>query len=418
MGGANMGRGLTLVVLAAVLAGACLLAVAASAGEATLARPGAVPERRWFFSFGYLRNRADVETIKSLIRTAADHGLNGIVLSSFGFDAITTWTEEDHAFLREIDALCKEKGIELIPTGFSAGYGGRAPGHDPNWAAALPETITLQAAGGQARPVSARDSLAWIVRRDGTPLELRSADRQVAFVEGVDFEEVENRRDLEALTLPPGSSVREGERLVLSCYKRAYFPKGTGTQVSLCMSNPALYDYWEAQVRRMHEVLEFKKVLLSMDEVRNGGGCLLCRNSGKSMAEIYGDCVTRLHGMFKAVDPEIEVLIWSDMLDPGHNARNNYYGVVGDFTGSHRYVPKDLTIMCWWKRRKAESLAFFSGLGFRTMGACYYDADDLTDSREWLRLLRQTPGAQGIMYSSWRRKYELLGPFGELVSRE
>jgi len=43
-----------------------------------------------------------------------------------------------------------------------------------------------------------------------------------------------------------------------------------------------------------------------------------------SMAEILGQCVTRLHDIFKRIDPDIEVIIWSDMLDPVHNAHNNY----------------------------------------------------------------------------------------------
>jgi hypothetical protein len=182
------------------------------------------------------------------------------------------------------------------------------------------------------------------------------------------------------------------------------------------MSNPALYEYWDAQARRLHEVLPYKRFLLSMDEIRNGGGCLLCKNRGMTMAQILGDCFTRQRAIFKAIDPDIEVLTWSDMLDATHNAHDNYYRVVGDFTGSVDYVPKDLTIMCWWNGGKERSLPFFSERGFRTMGACYYDAPDLTSSREWLDLLRQTPGAQGIMYTSWQRKYDLLGDFGDMVS--
>ena len=63
-------------------------------------------------------------------------------------------------------------------------------------------------------------------------------------------------------------------------------------------------------------------------------------------------------------------------------------------------------------------LTFFSGLDFRTFGAAYYDADDLTNPREWLASLRATPGAQGIMYTTWQKKYELLGGFGDLVSEK
>lgn len=134
------------------------------------------------------------------------------------------------------------------------------------------------------------------------------------------------------------------------------------------------------------------------------------------MAEILGDCITRQHAIFKAIDPEMEVMIWSDMLDPAHNAHGNYYGVVGDFTGSWKYVPKDLTMMCWYHKIRDTSLAFFSAQGFRTFGAAYYDADDLVGCAEWLKSLGNTPNAQGIMYTTWEKKYRLLSDFGDLVS--
>jgi hypothetical protein len=134
------------------------------------------------------------------------------------------------------------------------------------------------------------------------------------------------------------------------------------------------------------------------------------------MARILGDCVTRQREIFRKIDPEIEVLIWSDMLDPAHNARADYYGVVGDFTGSWKHVPKDLIITCWHHRIRDKSLAFFSGKGFRTIGAAYYDANDLRNPRDWLESLNRTPQARGIMYTSWQGKYKLLAPFGDLVS--
>ncbi|KPK66217.1 MAG: hypothetical protein AMK73_00675 [Planctomycetes bacterium SM23_32] len=549
------------LICAAVIGGLAALCMPAGA-QGT----GAPLPHRWFYCSGYRQSRQDVDRIKSLIRTAADHGLNGVVLDYLGLDSITRWGEEEFALFQEVADVCRQEGIELIPTGFSVGYGGGALWHDRNFAAALPVTIRLEARGSGAIPVPGPDlmvngdleqhegdrftgfdfhdqpgeisfaeaavaasgttsirfenltanehghgrimqrvavapgrcyrfsfrirtedlepvsgvqalvlagertlastqpglqptqdwtdvtlefitveetevrvyagiwggrsgrfwiddmqvrqygTLADIVRREGTPLGLRSLDRDTAFVEGRDFEPVENRPDLEALALTPGTSVREGERLELDCYKTPFIGHGWGRQISLCMSNPALYDYWESQARRLHEVLPYKRFLLSMDEIRNGGGCLLCKQRGMTMAEILGDCFTRQRAIFKAIDPDIEVLTWSDMLDPNHNAHDDYYHVVGDFTGSWRYVPKDLVIMCWWKERKAESLAFFSAQGFRTMGACYYDADDLSSSREWLDLLTATPGAQGIMYTSWERKYDLLAAYGDMVS--
>ncbi|MDD2599284.1 MAG: hypothetical protein PHO37_08680 [Kiritimatiellae bacterium] len=521
---------------------------------------------RWFFAFGHSRNREGVDEIKALIRTAAGHGLNGMVLSSFGLDSITRWKESDLALLQEVEACCIENQIELIPTGLSAGYGGGALGHDRNLAAALPAALSLKARAGKIVPVvetnllvngdleehsnnrfkgfafhdepgkvSFADTLAasgkssirfenygsiqlghgrlcqrvavkpgrayrlafklktenvqplsglkamvladgrsltslqpdvkstqewsavnldfinsnatevmlyagiwegregrfWIddlrfyefgdlsdiVRRAGAPLTLKSSDREMSFEEGRDFSPIRCLRQLAHVSIPSKSAVRDGESLELNCYKIPAVVHSWGRQESLCMSNPALYECWRAEMQKLSQVIKFKRFLLAMDEIRNGGGCLTCRDSGLSMAQILGRCVTRQQAIFKAIDPEIEVMIWSDMLDPAHNAVNNYYGVVGDFTGSWKYIPADMTIVCWYHKIRDESLTFFSGLGFRTYGAAYYDASDLTNSAEWLTSLKKTPKAQGIMYTTWERKYQLLPAFGDLVSQ-
>ena len=529
-------------------------------------RPSVLPER-WVFSHGYGRTPGDVIKIKALVETAADHGLNGIVLSAFGLDEVSRWQEADVAFLEEIKALCDERDVELIPIGFSAGHGGGALKHDRNFAAALPITIELVAAGGKAAQVFSKGnlirnggfekhhgerfesysfhdqpgevsfvdtriaasgnasirfenfskdrhglgrimqevqvkpgcsyrlsakiktqdlqplsgvrllvlkekdtlmlklvdvrptqdwteisaeftnysetevrvyagiwrgtkgkfwlddlelrevgSLSGIVRRDGTPLELRSRDRDMTFVEGTDFAAVKNIGRLDHIELPADTRIREDENLVLSCYKTSFVHKTRGRQTSLCMSNPDLYVYWETQAHELYEMIGYKKFLLSMDEIRNGGGCELCRQSGKSMAQILGECITRQYEILKKIDPGIEVLIWSDMLDPGHNAREDYFGVVGSFSGSWKYVPEDLIIVCWHQGNRNKSLKFFSERGFRTIGAAYYDTGDLDGSREWLESLQRTPGATGIIYTSWKKQYRLLADFGDMVS--
>ena len=73
--------------------------------------------------------------------------------------------------------------------------------------------------------------------------------------------------------------------------------------------------------------------------------------------------------------------------------------------------------MCWHHGILNQSLEFFSKHGFRTYGAAYYDAEDLTGSKDWLSALLKTPNAQGILYTTWEKKYQLLGAFGDLVLR-
>lgn len=541
-----------------------LLLVAVMAGAAS----AQTLTERWVFSSGYGRTRADVDRIKALVDTAAAHGLNGLVLSSFGLDEVWRWEEADTAYLEEILSHCSNRKIELIPIGFSAGYGGGALRYDRNFAAALPVTFGLVAEGGKViqvltegnlvrnggleryhgdrfddftfhdqpgevsfvdtqfffsgnasirmenfsasehglarimqevevkpgcsyrfsvrtrtrdvqpvsgvrllvldqegatimiKPADVRPTQGWtetsaeftsysekkirvyagvwrgtsgtlwlddlelrqvgsisgIVCREGTPIELSSRDRDMVFVEGTDFMPVKNLPDLDHIELTADTRIGEGEQLALSCFRIPFINKARSRQTSLCMSNPDLYRYWEAQARALYELTGFKKFFLSMDEIRNGGGCELCRQSGRSMAQILGECITRQYGILKAIDPEIEVYIWSDMLDPGHNARDNYYGVVGDLTGSWEHVPEGLVIVCWHQEKKDSSLDFFSKRGFRTVGAAYYDADDLAGSQKWLEALRGTPGATGIIYTSWRKRYGLLADFGDMVS--
>jgi len=43
------------------------------------------------------------------------------------------------------------------------------------------------------------------------------------------------------------------------------------------------------------------------------------------------------------------------------------------------------------------------------------DSDTLENPKGWLEVLDRTPGARGIMYTTWQNKYELLGAFGDLV---
>jgi hypothetical protein len=139
------------------------------------------------------------------------------------------------------------------------------------------------------------------------------------------------------------------------------------------------------------------------------------------MKEILGDCVTKAYEIIRAVSPEAQIFTWSDMFDPNHNAskrRGYYFHVPEVFYGSWEYLPEDMVIACWNYRVRDESLKHFSQLGFRTMAAAYYDADDLENPKGWLESMSRTPGASGIIYTTWLRKYSLLGEFGDLVAQQ
>lgn len=262
-----------------------------------------------------------------------------------------------------------------------------------------------------------------VVRRPGTPVRVRNAVSGVVYREGEDFERIEDpilsfKMDHEdiPLVLLPGTRVREGDRLLVDCYQALSMKHEVG-QVGVCMSEPKLYEIWEETARMVHETIAPQGYFLSMDEIRQGGWCEACRSRGLTAAEILGDCITRQCEILRRINPSAEIFVWSDMLDPNHNARDRYYGFDGDFRGSWNHVPKDLIVACWRYDTRVASLRHFDEKGFRTMGCGYYDREDAEAVEAWVAALERTPRACGIMYTTWANRYEFLDAFAAAVRR-
>lgn len=104
----------------------------------------------WVFGWG-LGNDTDVTNITRVLDSAAQHDLNGAVVS-FGLD---TLCQHDAAYFRRLEAVqqaCARDRLELIPSVFSIGYGGGLLAHNPNLAEGLPVTnAPFVVSGGQAR---------------------------------------------------------------------------------------------------------------------------------------------------------------------------------------------------------------------------------------------------------------------------
>jgi len=257
------------------------------------------------------------------------------------------------------------------------------------------------------------------LRRPGTPVTVKGEDGTV-FSEGVDFARLENpnlhpwTEDKPALDLKllPGGRIAPGARLRVSWYHPMIVYHG---QIGVCMAEPQIYEIVEAEAKALVEHLHPKRVLLNMDEIRFGGTCDACR--GKDMAKLLGDSITRIAGILRRQDPAIGIYCWSDMFDPNHNAHGNYYFVDGDYTGSWKYIPKDITMAIWGGEAPPKSFAFFAEQGFKVLGACYYDASDLKQSKDWVDLARKYPNVRGLMYTTWEGKYDLLAGFGDLLRK-
>lgn len=259
-----------------------------------------------------------------------------------------------------------------------------------------------------------------VLRRPGTPVLVRNEKTGQIYDENRDYAPITDPNldflwghEGPPIYLLPGGRIRSGERLRVNYFHGVRIYQ---KQVVADMSEPEVYEIWRKQVQLIAKYLSPRKYFLSMDEIRVGGFCKACQDRHLPMAEILGDCVRRQAAMIHDVNPRAEILIWSDMFDPNHNAKKEYYLIDGSFDGTWKYLPKRLVIVCWYYDERSRSLPFFSKLGYQTLAGAYYDATNLQNTRGWLRSLAHTPGAVGIMYTTWQKKYRLLPAFGDLVS--
>ena len=258
-----------------------------------------------------------------------------------------------------------------------------------------------------------------VLRRPGTPVAVRG-ENGMTYEEGNDFvvtgtDGPTYRFDAAEATvdIPPGSRIRPGERLRMDYYQAVAL---AGNQMAVCLSEPAVADLWREEIRLIERHLTPGAYFIACDEVRQGGWCAACRDNADSAAEILGKAVRLQADIIRVSSPDAAILLWSDMFDPNHNARDNYCLFNGDFAGSWRYLPEGVVVACWNAATRRESLAHFDHLGLRTIAAAYFDSGSDENTRAWLEAMSAVAGASGAMYTTWRSDYSMLDSFGQALA--
>jgi hypothetical protein len=272
-----------------------------------------------------------------------------------------------------------------------------------------------------------------LVRREGAPLRATSADGKTVYREGRDFQNARDPKlgtipypgcftawhDQPAITLPPGSRIRDGQKVLLSYFHTAIIQQG---QVMCCMAEPKVYEILRWHLAQVHKHLQPDAYFLSHDEIRVQGWDESCRRTGQTPGELLAENVRKCVELVRAEDAGKPLYVWSDMFDPQHNAakRGRYYLVKGDgpWYGSWKGLDKDVTIVNWNSdpAKRLASLRHFADLGHRQVLAGYYDGP-VPAITGWLRDGRGVSGIIGAMYTTWRRHYDDLEAFARQLEK-
>ncbi|HLK16964.1 MAG TPA: hypothetical protein VKT78_19320 [Fimbriimonadaceae bacterium] len=270
-----------------------------------------------------------------------------------------------------------------------------------------------------------------LVRRSGAPFRVTNADGTKTYVEHQDYDgavdpKMGNRNwrgDFDAwhpgptLTLAPGSRIRPGDRVKVSYSHTALIYDG---QAMICMAEPKTRELLKWQIQQVHRNLAPDGYMLSHDEIRMTGWDRSCVDSGKRPGQLLADNVRFCIDAVKAEDPGKEILVWSDMFDPTHNAqaKGSYYLVKGDgpWSGSWAGLEPGITVVSWQSNpaTRKSSLDHFAKLGCHQVLAGYYDGppDSIVG---WLRDAADTPNMGGVMYTTWVGSYKDLEPFAKAL---
>ncbi|MFO0910423.1 MAG: hypothetical protein U0794_19110 [Isosphaeraceae bacterium] len=265
-----------------------------------------------------------------------------------------------------------------------------------------------------------------VLRRPGCPLTVESEDGATTYVEGKDFEPVRDPKlgsvpylgefefdhEPAVIRVAGSSRLREGQRLRVSWYHPVLTH---GSQIMCCPSEPKTLDLLRDQARRVTDLLHPRTFFLSHDEIRVLNWCRACRDRSLTPGQILAENVRQCRAILREVQPNAELVIWSDMFDPFHNAVSNYYLVNGTLDGSWLGLDPSITVANWNGGRKRQSLDFFAQRGHRQLLAGYYDTEDLSGFTGWNEAAAHVAGVDGFMYTTWQAKYRLIDAYGRAI---
>jgi hypothetical protein len=259
-----------------------------------------------------------------------------------------------------------------------------------------------------------------LLRRDGCPLTVKGEDG-TAFQEGRDLEPVQDPRlhggrwdgEYDVYHKPPvlrltsGSRLKEGQTLRVSFYHNVLIH---GEQVTCCLSEPKVYALLRDQIERVNQLLHPRGFFMNHDEIRVANWCDACRRRGLTPGQLLADNVRRCVGMIRSVSPNARIIAWSDMFDPYHNARDDYYLVNGTWAGAWEGLPRDAVIANWYFEQRRKNMPWFARRGHPQLLAGYYDSKP-ERIRDWLADAEAIPNVTGVMYTTWEHRYDDLEAF-------
>lgn len=252
-----------------------------------------------------------------------------------------------------------------------------------------------------------------IIRENGKPLQAGVDYRPVVdarmteLANGGDFEIYHAPPTIELL---PAAALKDGDRLKVNFYHAVSIYDG---QVPASLTEPASFAWFEHQIDGVDKLLTPERYFFSHDEIRVANWSATESAAGKTAGEVLAANVAKCAEIVRRRSPQAKLCVWSDMFDPHHNARNDFYLVHQTLAGSWEGLPRDMLIINWNSGEPAKSTKFFADRGHEQVLAGYYDAP-VEHIRDWLAASRGQK-VVGVMYTTWQDNFRDLEAFAKVA---
>jgi len=176
-----------------------------------------------------------------------------------------------------------------------------------------------------------------------------------------------------------------------------------------------VYEVMREQVIRLDELLHPDAYLMSQDEMRTANRDLACLSRNLTPGQLMADSIRKSARILRELRPDAKVWLWSDMVDPYHNAKDGpYYFVEGSWEGSWEGADPDIGLANWAGHLKGKNCRWFADRGHQQVLSGYYDHDDDGAAiAAWLKAVEGIRGIVGAMHTSWQEKFDTLEAWAE-----
>ncbi len=356
---------------------------------------------------------ANPQEMKCQLEEIARLKFNTAIIDNWAFFDLNKGNNRE--IWQDIFECARQLHIEPIPELQSFGAAGSLLIHDPYAAEGIwVKDAKIKFINNVAIPQKPEKSpLINIIRTKESDILITSLDKRKIYQENIDYKIIEgdmsypysiDAKPSKILRVPSGSIKNAETALVSYDYvvRKCSFAKWS---IPYCPSSQRTYKIMDSAIKETIETFEPNYIDIGHDEIRGMNRDSRCLERNLTNDQLLAEDINRLYSIAKAYDPDIKLLMWSDMLNPWHNGGDENYqvqfgGKKGKTALAIDFIPKDIIILLWCANEEniKNAPAYFKSKGFT-----YW-----VNGIKWLQSMKSKSECVGIMVATWHGWAESL----------